>query len=295
MDEEHIFGEKCEVAGQPVVISKPRKTPTGMTFVLTAANMPLAKYLSIRDALLKIDQIVVGFYINALNPPRNNHRVKAEKVRAIWDELKNKHRMQQYSIVGHSIGGKIALMTAALHDDDSAIKAIIALDPVDQSPVEFTKTNRKENLSLRDSNASINITFTESAFFVKKEHNGRAIHQLNPRTHLVHHRNAGHMCYTDDEKGLKALSWKSVMPSGNEERNAYCKKDALTLIGSEIPGALTKGIKSAGGMFKKAKNAVTSEIDAIAGEAKKATNSVTGVQGKAAKGMFMSSLKSAGL
>mmetsp|Transcript_18026 Transcript_18026/g.51614 ORF Transcript_18026/g.51614 Transcript_18026/m.51614 type:complete len:289 (+) Transcript_18026:124-990(+) len=288
MDEEHIFGDKVMAAGQPVVIAKPRNTPSGMTFILTAANIPLAKYLSIRDALLKIDQIVVGFYINALNPPRNNHRIKAEKVREIWNELKNKHRMKQYSIVGHSIGGKIALMTAALHDDDSAIKTIIALDPVDQTPPEFTNANTSRNLTLRNSNAAITITFTESGFFVKKDHNGRAIHKVNTRTQLVHHRNAGHMCYTDDEKGIKALSWKSVMPSGNEERNAACKKEALKLIGSEIPGALTKGIKSAGGMFKKAKNAVTSEIDSITGEAKKATGSV---QGK----MLLSSLKSAGL
>ena len=292
MDEAHAFGDKIEVAGQPIVIAKPRNTPAGMTFLLTAANIPLAKYLSIRDALLKIDQIVVGFYINALNPPRNNHRVKAEKVREIWDELKNKHRMKQYSIVGHSIGGKIALMAAALHDDDNVIKTIIALDPVDQTPPEFTNADTSRNITLRNSNAAISITFTESGFFVKKEHNGRAIHKLNPRTQLVHHRNAGHMCYCDDEKGLKALSWKSVMKSGNEERNAFCKKEALKLISSEIPGAITKGIKSAGGMFKKARNAVTSEIDAITGEAKKATGSV---QGKAAKGMFMSSLKSAGL
>jgi len=292
MEHSHIFGDEVEVAGQPVVIAKPRNKPEGMTFLLTAANISLAKYISIRDALLKVDQIVVGFYINALNPPRNNHRVKAEKLREIWNELKNKHRMRQYSIVGHSIGGKIALMAAALHDEDNAIKAIIALDPVDQTPPEFTNVDTSRNLKLRESNAAITITFTESGFFVKKDHNGRAIHKLNPRTQLVHHRNAGHMCYTDDDKGLKALSWKSVMASGNEERNAFCKKDALKLVGSEIPGSLTKGIKSAGGMFKKAKNAVASEFDAMTGEAKKVTGSV---QGKAAKGMLLNSLKSAGL
>ena len=129
-DDEHVFGDKRDVAGQPVVIAMPKGSPTGLTFLfLTAANISLAKYLSIRDALLKIDQIVVGFYINALNPPLNNHRVKAEKVREIWTELKGRYRMNRYSIVGHSTGGKIALLVAAAYDDDTSVRTIVALNP----------------------------------------------------------------------------------------------------------------------------------------------------------------------
>mmetsp|Transcript_4687 Transcript_4687/g.9947 ORF Transcript_4687/g.9947 Transcript_4687/m.9947 type:complete len:295 (+) Transcript_4687:127-1011(+) len=292
-DDEHVFGDKRDVAGQPVVIAMPRGSPTGLTFLLTAANISLAKYLSIRDALLKIDQIVVGFYINALNPPRNNHRVKAEKVREIWTELKGRYRMRQYSIVGHSIGGKIGLLVAAAYDNDQSVRTVVALDPVDQTPPEFTNADPSRNLSLSDAKANITMTFTDTGFFVKKEHNARAINKANPQTKLVNHRNSGHMCYCDDDpRGIKGLSWKAMMASGNEDRNAVAKKEALRIITNEIGNVLQKGARSAGGMIKKAKKAVAEEFDSMTKEAKKATG---GVQGKAAKGFLKSSLKGAGL
>lgn len=292
-DDEHIFGDRRDVAGQPVVIAMPKGSPAGLTFLLTAANISLAKYLSIRDALLKIDQIVVGFYINALNPPRNNHRVKAEKVREMWKELRGEYRMRNYNIVGHSVGGKIALLVAAAYDDDASVRSIVALDPVDQTPPEFTNADPAMNLSLGDVKANIAMTFTDTGFFVKKEHNARAINRANRETKLINHRNAGHMCYCDDDpRGIKGLSWKAVMPSGNEERNSVAKKEALRIITNEIASALQKGTKSAGGMIKKAKKAVTEEFDSMTKEAKKATG---GVQGKAAKGFLKSSLQGVGL
>ena len=285
--EPHIFGKERIVAGQQVVIAEPKKTPQGLTFLLTAANISLSKYLSIRDALLGADQIVVGFFINALNPLLNNHRVKAEKVRCIWDELKRDYKFKRYSVVGHSIGGKIALLVAALHDDDGAVKSIVALDPVDQTPTEFTNKKASRNLSLTGTTASIAITFTDGGFFVSKEHNGRAINRINPDcTTIRNHRNAGHMCYCDDEKGLSNLSWKAAMASGNDERNSFANRDALQLITEKTQVVTAKKL------FKNAKKAVQAEIKGATDEVKGITGGPRGLAAKtAAKGF----LKSAGL
>ena len=60
------------------------------------------------------------------------------KIRDVFNEVKDEFHVKQYDMIGHSIGGKIALLVAALYDDENFVRNIIALDPVDQSPVEFT-------------------------------------------------------------------------------------------------------------------------------------------------------------
>lgn len=50
----------------------------------------------------------------------------------MFHELREEFKVNQYDIVGHSIGGKIALLTAALYDDENLIRNVLALDPVDQ-------------------------------------------------------------------------------------------------------------------------------------------------------------------
>jgi pimeloyl-ACP methyl ester carboxylesterase len=74
-------------------------------------------------------------YIGMLNPLqlRNNlHRMKAERIPPMFHELREEFKVNEYDIVGHSIGGKIALLTAALYDDENLIRNVLALDPVDQ-------------------------------------------------------------------------------------------------------------------------------------------------------------------
>uniref|UniRef100_A0A7S4K6Z7 Chlorophyllase n=1 Tax=Odontella aurita TaxID=265563 RepID=A0A7S4K6Z7_9STRA len=236
-------GEQREVAGCHVVITKPPKSPSGITFLLTASNMPLEKYDSIRDALLSIGNVVVGFYINSLRPLRRNHRVKAEHVREMFLILKNEFRMSEYSIVGHSVGGKIALMVAALHDADQVLNSVIALDPIDQSPVEFTNKELGNNISLKGSKANITVTVTESGP-VSMEHNGRAIHKFNQNVELILHRHAGHMAYCDE--GGK-LSWKAAMGTGNPEKSAKAKREAIELVKgrakSKVGGKQLRGVK----------------------------------------------------
>jgi pimeloyl-ACP methyl ester carboxylesterase len=46
-------------------------------------------------------------------------------------------RDKKYNIVGHSLGGKVALMVAAEYDKDN-VDVIIAMDPVDDKPQELT-------------------------------------------------------------------------------------------------------------------------------------------------------------
>ena len=204
--------ERQIVADQPVVIFRPKRQQKGMTFVITAANIPLSKYVSIINALTSSDRVVVGFFVNALKPLLGNHRAKAEKIHDIFLELKDEFRVLQYDIIGHSIGGKISLLTAALYDRDNYIRNIIALDPVDQSPVEFTRhhntsttpqdrggennTKRKRgrtNLSLTKSKADITLTFTDTGYFIDKKHNAREIQANNPNVKLVLHRSSCHM------------------------------------------------------------------------------------------------------
>mmetsp|Transcript_21090 Transcript_21090/g.34298 ORF Transcript_21090/g.34298 Transcript_21090/m.34298 type:complete len:358 (-) Transcript_21090:252-1325(-) len=156
-DEDPDGSERRTVASQPIIIFKPKKSKkiAGLTFVLTAANMPLSKYASTISALNAEDHVVVGFFINVFNPPRlGNHRVKAERMTQIFQELKGEFRVTQYDVVGHSVGGKIALLAVALYDEDNLIRSVVALDPVDQSPVEFTNEVSLTKTALSSSSSS---------------------------------------------------------------------------------------------------------------------------------------------
>ena len=201
--------ERRVVADQPIVIYKPKRNIIGLTFVVTAANMPLSKYSSIITALASVDHVVIGFFVNVLSSPRilKNHRAKAERIPMIFRELKDEFRVRTYDIVGHSIGGKIALLVAASYDDERSLRNVVALDPVDQSPVEFTNPppsgaanagKGRRNLSLESSGADVVVTFTGAGYFVGKKHNAREIQKNNPSVKLVLHRNSCHMVYCDE-------------------------------------------------------------------------------------------------
>ena len=40
--------------------------------------------------------------------------------------------MDRFDVVGHGVGGKVGMLVAALHNDDGALRHLIALDPIDQ-------------------------------------------------------------------------------------------------------------------------------------------------------------------
>jgi len=273
--------QRRTVADQPVIIYTKSDAPgrshgvTGMTFVVTAPSMPLAKYASIVEVLLSANHVVVGIYVNSLTT--EGHRAKAERIPRVFAELRGDYpRVNKYGIVGHSVGGKIALLTAALYDDEHDIASVVAFDPVDQSPPEFTNpaklTSAKKgraNLSL-PAETDVTLTCTDSAdFYRKKAHNARAIHTHNPATKLVMQRNAPHAVYCDEDG---VLSWRALTGKGSSpDRNAAVKQEALALVKdkarrSTLPtlggGAAGKG-KVKTSIFDKAKKAVQSNIDEL--------------------------------
>lgn len=316
--------------GQEIIIYRPKSKITGLTFVLTAANLPLAKYASIVDALNSANHVVVGIYISVLNPltlryvfvlsfisftlyrtssyhvirelsrfqlSRNNlHRMKAERIPPMFHELRDEFKVNKYDIVGHSIGGKIALLTAALYDDENLIRNVLALDPVDQTPPEFTnesalkQTNSNQkgrsNVSLGQSKADIVITCTDSGVFVSKAHNGREIQRLNPSTKLVLHRNTHHMVYTD-EGGQ--LSWKALMGNGtSQDRNQVVKEQTLQLIkdraNSSLGSGVTKGVTGIKGKVMKGISDAGNDLKELGTDAEKKVNKL---KGAAMFGKFM--------
>lgn len=285
--------ERREVAGQPVVIYRPKRKIVGLTFLVTAANMPISKYSSIIKILTSADHVVVGIYVNAITLNRQAHRQKAEAIPRIFEELKSEFRVKKYDIVGHSIGGKIALVTAALFDSEqNLIRNIIALDPVDQHPVEFTNdilkqamagtnsnNSKKTNLSLAESKADITVTFTDCGGIVGKKHHAREIHKKNPTVKLVLHRNAGHMVYCDDGG---VLSWKALMAKGQSaDRNDAIKAEALNLIKEKAMKATISGSASgkASGVMAKAKKewkSAKAELKELGDDAQKKGNAIAG-------------------
>lgn len=290
-DEDPDGSERRVVADQPVVIYRPKQRKiAGLTFMVTAANMPLSKYTSIIAALNAGDHVVVGFFVNIFSPALGNHRVKAERIPRIFQELRGEFKVKKYDIVGHSTGGKIALLAAALYDEENWIRNVVALDPVDQSPVEFThdllskkkkdshasanggappqnpfrgddeasstsKRGERTNLSLESSMADITLTLTDTGYWIDKKHNAREIQRNNPSVKLVMHRNSCHMVYCDDD-GL--LSWKALMGRGKSaDRNKLVREDTLTLIKdramrSSITGHASGKMQSKVGKARKA-------------------------------------------
>lgn len=244
---------------------------------------------------------MVGVYTN-LNP---NHREKAERIPAMFEELGPEFRVHKYDIVGHSIGGKIALLAAALYDaDENKIRSIVALDPVDQTPAEFTNPGQlkrslmskpadgaaggKANLSLEDTAAAITVTCTDTGYWIKKQHNGREIQRLNPKNvRLIMQRNSHHMVYCDDDG---VLSWKSLAGKGSSpDRNKAVKDEALHIIRENAAKATLSGqskarVTSLVGKAKKAVNDAKNDLTEIGNDAQKLGNEAK-QKGNVMKGM----------
>ena len=298
------------------MVYPPRRRAAGLTFVVTAANIPLSKYGSTISALNSADHAVVGFFVNVLNPPRGNHRAKARKIGEMFGELRSEFGVGRYDIVGHSIGGKIALLAAALYDGEGLIRSVVALDPVDQSPAEFTKgASRRRNLtgaadgdapppnpfrageppaggasgesganlSLRSSPADITLTFTDTGYWVSRRHNAREIQARNPGCKLVMHRNSCHMVYCDDGG---PLSWRALMGRGaSAERNRQVREETLNLIkekagrsagGGGAAGGAAGKARRSAGMAKKMKEGMMSDLKEMGEEAKRKKDQLTG-------------------
>mmetsp|Transcript_38576 Transcript_38576/g.83126 ORF Transcript_38576/g.83126 Transcript_38576/m.83126 type:complete len:305 (-) Transcript_38576:608-1522(-) len=171
--------ETKRVAGVNVTLSWPTKKndnssttssqPKGVVFLLPGAMISLSEYKGLRDAILEKNHLVVGLFMNVLwLLSTNNHRIHARDVKKVFDELLSMyaHLPNSYMVCGHSVGGKIALLLASIIDP-KRVSAVLALDPVDLNPIEFT--NRKgSNLPLLDDdieNTATNDSIGPLAFF----------------------------------------------------------------------------------------------------------------------------------
>ena len=162
--------------------------------------------------------------INTLNPfpllPHyRSHTEMAEDVRNVvaaicaltqYQSLQGK----KYNIVGHSLGGEVALMVAAKFDKDKVTK-VLALDPVDAKPSELIP--RKINLN--DASAEIYLRQSEKGGSglvpeCPKATNAEKIKSVHPNKipddHFAIDREAFHLDYED----------KDGVPASRNARNA---------------------------------------------------------------------------
>lgn len=214
---------RVTLAGVSVLVSTPPRKPTNVTFLLPGAMIAISEYDSIRNVLVKRNHAVLSFYCNVLT---TRHRVMATWVQDIFNEFKRQKHIDVdcYNIVGHSVGGKIALLVAT-DIDVERVSTAIALDPIDMNPAEFTSGNVK----LSQANASLYITWaTAGGAGITECNNPRAVYESDPSafTSFVEFQDAGHMAYTDNGGGLPGL----LMRSGSKEGNKRAHAGTLELV-----------------------------------------------------------------
>jgi len=215
-----------------VQVSVPKDTsPTCVTFLLPGSLVKIDEYNSTRDVLVEHGQVVISFHINVFS---KSHSKFAQDVANIFQEYQSTHQelADKYNVVGHSVGAKIALILAA-EVDPTHVNVIISLDPVDEKPVQFTKKNTDDNLTLKDAEArAVIITWATgtSSFSVNPAHNAEAVFKANESFDrvepLVRHENAGHFAYTDTGGGMPG--W--MMRGGTEAGNKAAREDAHAII-----------------------------------------------------------------
>lgn len=264
--------ETKRIAGVNVTLSWPssKDESRGVTFLLPGAMIAISEYNGLRDVILEQSHLVVSLYINVLWPLRNNHRKHAQDAKRVFDELRSMHTSlpnNGYSIVGHSAGAKIALLLASI-TDPKRVSSILALDPVDITPTEFTNEkgtnlplndyddivrsedgensdilrvelgNQTNNPSKEENDTSPNnqqlisipiiLTYTDGGRGIPPSHNAKAIHSFHPNTTCIHHAHAGHMAYCDHGGG--ALAGYLMPDVGTKEGNEVASKEAKELI-----------------------------------------------------------------
>lgn len=207
---------KTTIAEISVTLTEP-STPRGVTFLLPGFTVDENEYLSTRRVLVEEQrQVVISFPIG-LGQSHRQYADSLDKIFHAYGFLEQELPMNRsgYNIVGHSAGGKIALMAAATNDRGK-VKTVIALDPVDGQDVEFTPADASEpNLSFQDNPSASRVHITWAADTlplipgtgIDPLHDARVIHAANQQwiAPLVRHENASHFCYTDCGGGRSLL------------------------------------------------------------------------------------------
>ena len=263
--------ERVRLAGVKTTITWPAEEAKDVVFLLPGAMVSISEYNSLRDVILQQNHVVVSFFVNVLYPFRNNHRYHAQNVAKIFDAFLIRYsdrglQSSSYGIVGHSCGAKVGLLVASIVDP-SRVSFVVALDPVDMNPIEFTNA-KGSNLPLDDDedidynvnpradcqedesgddsfvrvkrqhqagaddidthvHIPLAITCTDGGLGISKDHDGEAIHKFHPATKCYRHTNAGHMSYCDNGGGWAG----KLMPDvGTKEGNEKAKVAAQDII-----------------------------------------------------------------
>lgn len=213
-----------------VKIIEPKEgvVPTGITIFLPGTLLSLKDYSSTYNVMVEEQhQIVIGF--EKMNPfsmcggGGRTHQRMAEDVASMVQEFRSLPEynnnstslcLTKYNMVGHSLGGKVALLVAAKYDIPH-VKTIVALDPVDDKPRELT--NRRTNLENSQA-LEIHLFQSEkggdrSSWIIMpplcpSDRNATVIQKMYPKqiTSLTINQGAGHMSYkdtTNDEASVK--------------------------------------------------------------------------------------------
>ena len=257
------------VAGVSVTLSWPKSDApvNGVTFLLPGAMISISEFNSVRDIIIEHNHLVVSTFMNVMWPLTNNHRKHAKDVKKIFDELKatfhdELRNISRYNLIGHSVGAKVSLLVASIIDS-KRVKAVLALDPVDIGPTEFTKsrgsnlplgdevtqsdgedgvihvqktssdiqTTGKDKSGIDEAHQSIPIilTCTDGGLGIPESHNACAIHKFHPATTKCYrHKHAGHLAYYDNGGGKLA---KMLMPDiGTKQGNQKARDAAYDLV-----------------------------------------------------------------
>jgi len=204
-----------------VEIFKPEGAPSSITVFLPGTLLDLADFQSTYESIVAQKQVVIAFKrLNPMPIVGISHNKMAENavdvVKAFRALEGNDSLPAQYNLVGHSLGGKVALMVAAKFDVDHANK-VIAIDPVDDKPRELTAPRLSPRTPLTESKAEIHLFQSEnggkSTFplpaLAPSDRNASIIEEMYPEkiASLTIDEGAGHMSYLDDrddEASVKA-------------------------------------------------------------------------------------------
>lgn len=218
-----------------VAIFKPKSgnaRPAGVSVLLPGTILKLASYASTRDALLAQNQLVIGFQtLNPLPIIGQSHDKMAQAVRDVVGEVCNLDKYKpmlqdkKYNLVGHSLGGKVALMVAAKYDNEK-VNIVIAMDPVDGHPEELTYPKDQPTTNLNNATCSeIHLLQSElggQGLFplCPASENATVIKDMYPNkiTSFTLNQGASHMSYLDSDKNVPSTKARVCVHALIKER-----------------------------------------------------------------------------
>ncbi|KAA8497891.1 hypothetical protein FVE85_5476 [Porphyridium purpureum] len=212
----------------------------GLTVLLGGAAIHVSEYESTirvlvdekQYAVIAFNRLVPRFFRDFFNG--KTHEAMARDVVGSVTEVMQLFPFlgEQYCLVGHSVGGKVALLVASKYEQPAhRVKTVLALDPVDGNPLEFTCN--PVAVPLQNSHAALHLTLAEVSSSGSPEgQNAEAIRKActdpSAISSFTVHRGAGHLCCTDHGGGW--LAWAVVHPKGEAHENERAKANAHDMI-----------------------------------------------------------------